>query len=430
MTTVRVGLLGCGNVGAALVELLDGHGAAIQARTGLALELVRVAVADPAKPRSPLLTESLLTSDPREVVDDPTIEIVVELIGGIDPARALVLAALCTGKSVVTANKELVANFGLELHAAAGESGAEILYEASVGGGIPLVRPLRESLAGERITRVMGIVNGTTNYILTKMTEDGASYGVALEEAQSLGYAERDPTADVDGYDAAAKGAILATIAFGQAVVAGDVHREGIRSITAADIARARRLGFVVKLLVVAERDFEDRISVRAHPALVPATHPLASVRDAFNAVFIEGDAVGELMLYGRGAGGRPTASAVLGDLVDAAHGRAGGDKRVAMAALPPARLIPIGELQSAYYLSIEVLDRPGVLAQVAGVFGEHGVSIRSMEQHGLGDEAQLIFHTHDVREADMQATIENLEKLSSVDRVGTLLRVVGDADL
>ncbi|HUR48148.1 MAG TPA: homoserine dehydrogenase [Acidimicrobiales bacterium] len=430
MTTVRVGLLGCGNVGAALVELLAGHGSAIETRTGLHLELVRVAVADPSKPRPPGLDASLLTSDPRAVVDDPSIEIVVELIGGLDPARDLVLDALRSGKSVVTANKELVANFGIDLHAAAGESGAEILYEASVGGGIPLVRPLRESLAGERITRVMGIVNGTTNYILTKMTEDGTSYGVALEEAQSLGYAERDPTADVDGYDAAAKGAILATIAFGQAVVADDVHREGIRSITAADIARARRLGFVVKLLVVAERDLEDRISVRAHPALVPVTHPLASVRDAFNAVFIEGDAVGELMLYGRGAGGRPTASAVLGDLVDAAHGRAAGDGRVAMAALPPARLIPIGELMSAYYLSIEVLDRPGVLAQVAGVFGEHGVSIRSMEQHGLGDEAQLIFHTHDVREADMQTTIEKLEQLPAVDRVGTLLRVVGDADL
>ena len=430
MTTVRVGLLGCGNVGAALVELMEGHGPAIETRTGLRLELVRVAVADTAKARPAGLDPSLITTESRAVVDDSSIDVVVELIGGIDPARELVLAALKSGKSVVTANKELVANFGLELHAAAGEAGVDLLYEASVGGGIPLVRPLRESLAGERITRVMGIVNGTTNYILTRMSEDGSTYAEALAEAQSLGYAERDPTADVDGFDAAAKGAILATIAFGQAVVAGDVHREGIRDITAADISRARRLGFVVKLLVVAERDLEDRISVRAHPALVPSTHPLASVRDAFNAVFIEGDAVGELMLYGRGAGGRPTASAVLGDLVDAAHGRAGGDTRPPLAPPPPARLMPMGELQSAYYLALEVADKSGVLAQVATVFGDHGVSIRSMEQHGLGDEAQLIFHTHDVREADMQATLERLDELPAVDRVGTLLRVVGDADL
>ena len=430
MTTVRVGLLGCGNVGGALVELLQGHGRAIEARTGLSLELVSVAVSDKAKPRPAGLDPALVTFDPQALVDDPSIDVIVELIGGVDPARQLVLGALEQGKSVVTANKELVANFGLELHAAAGASGAEILYEASVGGGIPLVRPLRESLAGERITRVMGIVNGTTNYMLTRMTEDGASYDEALAEAQALGYAERDPTADVDGFDAAAKGAILATIAFGQAVVAGDVHREGIRHITADDIARAARLGFVVKLLVVAERDPEDRISVRAHPALVPSTHPLASVRESFNAVFIEGEAVGELMLYGRGAGGRPTASAVLGDLVDAAHGRAGGNARAPMAPPPPARLIPIGDLLSAYYFNIDVKDRPGVLAQVAGVFGEHRVSIRSMEQHGIGDEAQLYFHTHDVLETDMRTTLEQLSELPAIDRVGTLLRVVGDADL
>ena len=429
MTSVRVGLLGCGNVGAALVELLDGHSVAIEKRTGLRLELARVAVADPDKARPGALDPSLITGDAGSVVDDPSIEVVVELMGGIDPARSLVLRALESGKSVVSANKELVAGHGLELHAAAGAAGVELLYEAAVGGGIPLLRPLRESLAGERITRVMGIVNGTTNYILTKMTEDGAEYSDALAEAQELGYAERDPTADVDGFDAAAKGAILATIAFGQAVTTADVHREGIRNITADDISRARRLGFVVKLLVVAECDPDDRISVRAHPALVPTTHPLASVRDAFNAVFIEGEAVGELMLYGRGAGGRPTASAVLGDLVDAAHGRS-ATARAPLAPPPAARLIPIGELQSAYYLNLDVADRPGVLAQVAGVFGEHGVSIRSMEQHGMAAEAELTFHTHDIVEADMQATIEHLNRLDAVESVGTLLRVVGDARL
>jgi homoserine dehydrogenase len=426
---VRVGLLGCGNVGAALVELLEGHSPAIEKRTGLRLDLVAVAVLDPNKARPAALDPSLVSSDPAAVVERDDIDVIVELMGGLDPARGLVLRALESGKSVVTANKELVASHGLELHAAAGAAGVDVLYEASVGGGIPLVRPLRESLAGERITRVMGIVNGTTNYILTRMTEDGASYTDALAEAQEMGFAERDPTADVDGFDAAAKGAILATIAFGQAVTAAEVHREGIRRITPDDIARARRLGFVVKLLVVAERDGQDRISVRAHPALIPTHHPLASVREAFNAVFIEGEAVGELMLYGPGAGGRPTAAAVLGDLVDAAHGRT-GDARAPLAPPPPARLIPIGELQSAYYLNLEVADRPGVLAQVAGVFGEHNVSIRSLEQHGVGEEAEITFHTHDVSEADMQATIAALDRLDAVEEVGTLLRVVGDARL
>jgi homoserine dehydrogenase len=325
---------------------------------------------------------------------------------------------------VVTANKELIAAVGAELFEAASTAGVDLLFEAAVAGGIPLIRPLRESLAGERIVRVMGIVNGTTNYILTKMTEERASYADALAEAQELGYAEPDPTADVEGFDAAAKAAIVASIAFGVRVAPDEVHREGISGVTAADIAFADQLGYAVKLLAVAER-VNGQVAVRVHPTMVPKTHPLASVRESFNAVFIEGEAVGELMLYGRGAGGMPTASALLGDLVDAAHNlRAGGAGRAPV--LGTAGISPIDDLQSQYYLSLDVIDRPGVLSAVAGVFGEHGVSIRSMVQEGLGAEARLIFMTHTARERDVQATIAGLRDLESVDRIGSLLRVIG----
>jgi homoserine dehydrogenase len=426
--TVRVGLLGCGNVGGQLVRLLREHAEDLAARTGLRLEVVKVAVRNTAKTRDAAIPADLLTHDAEAVVTDPGVDVVVEVMGGIEPARGLITEALKAGKPVVTANKELLANVGAELFETAAAAGVDLLFEAAVGGGIPLIRPLRESLAGERITRVMGIVNGTTNYILTRMSEAGATYADALSEAQGLGYAERDPTADVEGYDAAAKAAILASIAFGTRVVAGDVYREGIAGLTAADIAFAARMGYVVKLLAIAERigrgDAEE-VAVRVHPAMLPSTHPLASVRESFNAVFIEGDAVGELMLYGRGAGGMPTASAVLGDLIDAAHNlQAGGSGRTA--ALGSATIHPIEELRSQYYLDIEVFDRPGVLAAVAGVFGDHGVSIRSMEQEGLGDEARLVFITHVAFERDMQATIAGLRELDAVDRVGTMLRVVG----
>jgi homoserine dehydrogenase len=421
---IRIGLLGCGNVGAALVQLLADEADALAERTNLRFEVARVAVRNVARERAVELPEGCLTHDADGVVTDPDIDVVVELIGGIEPARRLVLAALKQGKPVVTANKELLANVGSELFEAAATAGVDLLYEASVAGAIPLIRPLRESLAGERITRVMGIVNGTTNYILTRMTEEGASYSEALAEAQSLGYAERDPTADVEGYDAGAKAAILASIAFGVSVVAGDVYREGISSVTPADIEVARRLGYVVKLLAIAER-VDGEVAVRVHPAMIPTTHPLASVRGSFNAVFIEGEAVGELMLYGRGAGGRPTASAVLGDLVDAAHnlrvqssGRTGTFRA--------GRFRPIDELSSQYYLNMDVVDRPGVLAAVAQVFGQHEVSIRSMEQEGLGDEAHLVFITHLALERDVQATLHGLRHLDAVKRIGTLLRVVG----
>jgi homoserine dehydrogenase len=426
---VRVGLLGCGNVGAALVELIRTRSDDIAARTGLALEVARVAVRSVTKERSVVLPDGVLTHDAAGVVTDPGIDVVVEVIGGIEPARELTLDAIKAGKPVITANKELLANVGAELFAAADHAGVDLLFEAAVCGGIPVIRPLRESLAGERIHRVMGIVNGTTNYILTRMTEAGASYADALSEAQTLGYAERDPTADVEGYDAAAKAAIIASIAFGVRVVAGDVTNEGIAHITRADIDYAAKMGYVIKLLAIAEqRDGSEgtEVGVRVHPAMVPAEHPLASVRDSFNAVFVEGAAVGDLMLYGRGAGGFPTASAVLGDLIDAAVNRARGS-HASIGVLGKARIRPIDEVETAYYLNIDVFDRPGVLAAVAGVFGAHGVSIRSMEQEGLGDEARLVFITHIAREAAMQATVRDLHHLDAVDRITSVLRVIGE---
>ena len=428
---VRIGLLGCGNVGAALVELIDGRRDAVAARTGLRLDVTRVAVRSLAKERPVELPEGVLTLDAAGLVVDPEVDVVVEVIGGVEPARELVLAALKAGKPVVTGNKELLANAGAELFAAAEQAGVDLLFEAAVAGGIPFIRPLRESLAGERIDRIMGIVNGTTNYILTRMTEDGASYADALSEAQHLGFAERDPTADVEGHDAAAKAAIIASIAFGVRVVAGDVYFEGISGITTADIDYAGKMGFVVKLLAIAEQHGAGRdghageIAVRVHPAMVPAEHPLASVRDSFNAIFVEGGAVGDLMFYGRGAGGSPTASAVLGDVIDAALNRTRGS-HASVGALAKARIRPIDEVETAYYLNLDVSDRPGVLAAVAGVFGRHDVSIRSMEQEGLGGEARLVFITHVAREAAVQATVRDLHHLDAVDRITSVLRVIG----
>jgi homoserine dehydrogenase len=422
---VRVGLLGCGNVGAALVGVLRARGASIEARTGIDLQLTRIAVRNLGKQRDVDVPAELLTTEPAAVVAADDVDVVVELIGGIEPARTLVLDALKAGKPVVTGNKELLANVGSELFAAAEVAGVDLLFEAAVAGGIPLIRPLRQSLVGERVRRIMGIVNGTTNFVLTKMSEEGAEYADALGEAQRLGYAERDPTADVEGFDAGAKAAIIATIAFGAGVVAGDVYHEGISGITADDIAFAHRLGYEVKLLAVAEQDDDGRIAVRVHPTMLPKAHPLATVRESFNAVFVEGDAVGQLMFYGRGAGGDPTASAVLGDLIDAAgnlhRGASGG-----LGTLPRAEIKPVDEARSEYYLNLEVLDLPGVLHAVSGVFAEHRVSIRSMEQEGLGDEARLVFITHEATEAAIQSTLRDLRELDVVDRVTSMIRVLG----
>ncbi len=428
---VRVAVLGCGNVGGALVALLLADADAIAARSGVHLELVGVAVGDPSRAR-PGVPSSLITGDAKGLVSDPRVDVVVELIGGVDPARGLVDAALAAGKSVVTANKELIAAHGSALAETAAAARLDLLYEAAVAGAIPLIRPLRESLAGERIRRVMGIVNGTTNFILTMMSEQGVSYAEALVEAQRLGYAERDPSADVDGHDAASKAAILASLAFRCDVVADDVPREGIATVDPVDISFADRLGYVVKLLAVIERTggSEDvpEISARVHPAMLPRTHPLAAVRGAFNAVFVEGDGAGELMLYGQGAGGGPTASAVLGDLIDAAHHlRSGAPARFVPRVRPTFR--PTDDLRCAWYLNIDVADRPGVLAAVAQLFGDNGVSIRSMEQVGLGDEARLIFLTHVAREGDVQRTLAGLRRLDVVDHVGGVLRVIDDEE-
>ncbi len=427
--TVRVGVLGCGNVGAALINLLGDQAEVIAARTGLRLEVVRVAVRDANKPRNVELADGVLTQDVDAVLSAPDVDLVVELIGGLEPARTAVLRALAGGKPVVTANKELVATNGAELFEAAEAAGVDLLFEAAVAGGIPIIRPLRESLAGDTIRRVMGIVNGTTNFVLTQMSEAGTSYADALAEAQALGYAEADPTADVEGHDAAAKIAILATIAFGVSVVGADVHREGITDLTPADIAAAHRLGCEIKLLAIAERHdvagTHPEVSVRVHPAMVARAHPLASVRGSFNAVFIEGDAVGDLMLYGRGAGGDPTATAVLGDLIDAGLNLRKG-VHASMGRLPRATVRRLDEARSAFYLDMDVADRPGVLHAIAGVLADHGVSIRSMEQQGKGDEARLIFITHVTSEAALRATLDALDGLDVVDRISRVLRVVG----
>jgi homoserine dehydrogenase len=425
---VTIGLLGCGHVGSALVRLVHDHADVIEARAGVPLEIARVAVAHLDKERGLPLPVRCFTDDPAAIVSDPDIDIVVEVIGGIEPARGLIVDALMAGKPVVTANKELLATHGRELFETAEGAGVDILFEASVGGGIPLIRPLRESLAGDRIRRVMGIVNGTTNYILTRMTDAGASFADALAEAQRLGFAEADPTADVEGFDAAAKGAIIASIAFGARVVVGDVYREGIADVTLEDIASARDLGYVVKLLAVAE-ELDGAVAVRVHPAMVPARHPLASVRDSFNAVFIEGDAVGELMLYGRGAGGAPTASAVLGDLVDAAKNLVEGRKGATIGTLAPKPIRAIDDVESQFYLQMVVPDRPGVLAAIATVFAHHGVSIRSMQQRDKGDEARLIFVTHKAKESDLRATVVALRDVEQVTRVGAVLRVMGEEE-
>ncbi len=424
--TLGIGLLGCGTVGGALVDLISNQPG---------LEIRQVAVRSTTKARSAGIDPGLLTTDAEAVVGRPDVDIVVEVIGGIEPARSLITAALKAGKPVVTANKELIANCGAELLAVAEEAGVDLQFEAAVAGAIPIIRALRASLGGERILRIVGIVNGTTNYILTKMTEEGAPYGEALSEAQRLGYAERDPTADVEGFDAGAKAAIMASIAFNANVVAGDVFHEGISAVTSADIDFANRLGYQIKLLAIAEQ-FEGgevdqkSIGVRVHPAMVPDSHPLASVRDSFNAVFVDGEASGELMFYGRGAGGNPTASAVLGDVLEAAAAlKLGGHRPMPLAERLPIK--PIDDLPSAFCVNLLVADEPGVLAQVAGALGENGVSIRVMEQHDItGEEvgtARLIFITHVAPERQLRRTLAAFDQLGVVKAIDSVLRVLGE---
>ncbi len=430
MTTkaIGIGLLGCGIVGSGAARHLLAEAADIERAVGVPIEIRRVAVRSLSKHRDVELPRDIFTTDPAAVVEDPEVDMVVEVMGGIEPARGLVLDALEANKPVVTANKELLSTLGAELFEAASRRGVDLYFEAAVCGGIPLLRPLRESLAGERIRRIMGIVNGTTNYVLTRMSEADMSFGEALAEAEELGFAEQDPTADIEGFDAASKVAILASIAFRTKVVAGDVFREGISHVTHQDIEFAGRLGYVVKLLAVCE-EVDGQVAVRVHPAMLPAEHPLASVRESFNAVFVEGDAVGELMFYGRGAGGDPTGSAVVGDVVTAARRLRSGGRAFAVTAVGEKAIRPIDEMMSQYYVLLEVADQAGVLAAVAGAFGEHGISIGSVWQEGYGDQAQLVMVTHRAQEAALQATVEDLEKLDAVRRIASVLRVVGEEE-
>lgn len=424
---VRIAILGGGTVGSAFVGLLTSRQDELTVQSGCRLEIAGIAVNDLTRHRPDHVPVDLLTPDAAGLVTDPSVDLVVELMGGIEPAGTLIRAALNAGKPVVTANKALLASSeGVALRSLARAVGVDLLYEAAVAGAIPLVRALRSSLTGERIQRVMGIVNGTTNYILTKMAEQGADVASVLADAQALGLAERDPTADMEGHDAAAKAAILAGVAFGYDLAVDDVPCEGITTVRAADVEFAGRSGYVIKLLAIVERIGDGAVSVRVHPAMVPVSHPLAAVRDAFNAVFIEGEAAGELMLYGQGAGGLPTASAVVGDLIDATRNHLAGTTAPAPER-QPASLFPSDDLRTAYYLSIDVVDRPGVLAAVSTVFGEHGVSISSMEQQGRADDARMIFLTHAAREGDVRATLDALAELDAVERIGGAIRIVGE---
>jgi homoserine dehydrogenase len=424
--SVRVALLGCGTVGSEVVRLLHEQEHDLTARIGAPLEVVGVAVRRPGRTRDLPIRPELFTTDALGLVQREDVDVVVEVVGGIEPARTWLLEALHGGKSVVTANKALLGEDGATLHKAAADAGADLYYEASVAGAIPLLRPLRESLHGDRITRVTGIVNGTTNFILSSMDATGAGFAEALEEATALGYAEADPTADVEGFDAAAKAAILASMAFHSRVTSADVYREGITEVTAADVASAKAMGCTIKLLCIASKS-NGAVSVRVHPAMIPRTHPLAGVGDAFNAVFVEAEAAGQLMFYGRGAGGAPTASAVLGDVVAVARNRLAGVRSASESAYADLPVSPIGDVLTRYHISLDVSDKAGVLAAVAGVFARHGVSIATVNQSGRGNQAVLVIVTHAAPDRALAATVAELRALDIVRAVASVLRVEGE---
>jgi homoserine dehydrogenase len=419
-------------VGSQVVRLLREQHHDLAARVGAPIELVGVAVRRPEHPREVEVPAELLTTDAESLVAREDVDLVVEVIGGIEPARSLILSALENGASVVTANKALLAEDGATLFAAAEKAQRDLYFEAAVAGAIPILRPLRESLAGDRVRRVLGIVNGTTNFILDKMDTHGSGFTEVLEEAQELGYAEADPTADIEGYDAAAKAAILASLAFHTRVTASDVYREGIAEVSAADVASAREMGSVVKLLAICElRDGVDgggpAVSARVHPAMIPRTHPLASVREAFNAVFVETEAAGELMFYGPGAGGSPTASAVLGDVVTAARNRLSDVRGAGESAYAQCDVLPMGDTVTRYHVALDVDDRAGVLAAVAQAFAEHGVSIQTVRQEGHGDDAQLVVVSHSATDAALSATVDALRTMDFVHDVSSVMRVEGE---
>jgi homoserine dehydrogenase len=424
---LKVALLGCGTVGSAVLRLLDEQADDLAARIGRRVEVAGVAVRRPDHHRD--VPQHLLTADAVGLVKRDDVDLVVEVIGGIEPARTLIMAAFDAGKSVVSANKALLAEDGVALHAAAAKAGVDLYYEAAVAGAIPLLRPLRESLAGDQLRRVVGIVNGTTNYILSRMAETGAGFAEALAEATELGYAEADPTADVDGFDAAAKAAILASLAFHSPVSASDVYREGISAVTATDVARAAEIGCTVKLLAICEKVGNGNggsIAVRVHPAMIPTAHPLAAVGGAFNAVFVEAEAAGQLMFYGQGAGGEPTASAVLGDLVAVARNRLAGVAGPGTTGYAGLPVRPMDQTPTRYHVSLDVADKPGVLATVAQEFAQHGVSISTVRQDGRGDAATLVIVTHKAPDAALSATVAALRGMPAVRGVTSVLRVEG----
>lgn len=422
--SIKVAVLGAGTVGSQVVRLLAEQSGDLALRVGAPLEVIGVAVRDLNRPRPGIAVE-LLTTDAHALV--AAADIVIEVMGGIEPAKELILKAIANGASVITANKALLARDGSELVLAAQQAGVDLYFEASVAGAIPLLRPIRESLAGDKVNRVMGIVNGTTNYILSKMETEHAAYEDALAQAQELGYAEADPTADVEGHDAAAKAAILASLAFHTKITIDDVYCEGISKVTAADIAAAESMGFVVKLLAVAERMGEQAVVVRVHPTMVPKSHPLANVRDAFNAVFIEAESAGELMFFGRGAGGAPTASAVLGDVVAAARNRLSGGIGPGDSSYAELTPLDISHAKTRYYIHIKVADRPGVLAKIAGVFAANDVSIQVLHQDGHDDNASLVIRTHKAADSALAKTLKDLRTLDVVDSVIGVMRVEGE---
>lgn len=427
--SVNVGLIGCGNIGTSFVHLLRARAATIESMNGIDLRLTRIAVRDPHKQRSETIDPALFTGDAGEVVDADDIDIVVEIAGGAGPVRELLLTALKAGKPVITANKELVAKHGPELYEAARSAGVDLFFEAAAVAAVPILRPLRESFQGEEFQRVLGIINGTTNYMLTRMSEDGIGYDEALAQAQALGYAEPDASADVQGTDAASKLAILASLAFKRAVLADDVRREGIVGLEQEDFQIASRFGFEIKSLAVAEAaenpdTGEREIGAQVFPALIDRTHPLASVRDSYNAVSVTGAAAGELMFYGHGAGQLPTSSALLGDLVAAADQlRRGTHRPVPVGG--PAALRPADELSHAFYLKLQIVEAPGVLSEVTGILGRHGVSIRSITQEGRASQAKVVFITYVTVERALHAAVEELKSLESVREIGRVMRIL-----
>ena len=424
---IKIGLLGFGTVGTGVVRILHDNASLIKQRSGTSIQIKKILVRDLHKARQ-FSVDAEITTDPQAVIRDPEISIVVELMGGEEPARTLMLEALTNGKHVVTANKDVMAKFGRELFAAAEKNGVNLLFEASVGGGIPIIRPLKRCLAANRIFEVMGIVNGTTNYMLDKMTTEGVDFASVLAEAQEKGYAEADPTADVGGWDAARKIAILASIAFGTRVSLHDVSVEGITQIEPEDIDYGRELGYVVKLLAIAQ-DTEKGVNARVHPAFIPLTHPLASVRDVFNAIFIRGDAVGETMFYGRGAGSLPTASAVCADIMEAARDiYYDSSSRILCTCFEEKRISPISETESPYYIRLLAEDQPGVMAAITGAFGAQMVSLNSViQKRRVGSRAEIVLITHKVNDADLQLAVQALNGLPVVHKVSTVIRVVGN---